>query len=189
MTLNQSLYSSASDQYETPKHLFDFLNDVFHFELDPCAKPQIEAQKRINTRLRYTEDDDGIIQAWDNVSTFVNPPYSKISKWIDKAMIEFHFRLSSKFDYKAAPIVLLVPARTDTQWFHKIAASPFCKIIFLKGRLKFNNTKTNAPFPSCLIILSSASYLDKLIPDIDMTVVPSFIMDTSKYAAFDNKAS
>jgi phage N-6-adenine-methyltransferase len=179
MAISKSLYSSESDEYETPKHLFDYLNNIFEFELDPCAAPQRERQARIKTLHRFTEDDDGLNSYWGNYSTFVNPPYSKISKWIDKALKEYDDRLGDYAkmigpDYKPKPIVMLVPARTDTKWFHKIAKYSFTKIIFLKGRLKFHNTKHAAPFPNCLIILSQISYLNKLQNTIH---VPTWTLD------------
>ena len=177
MAISKALYSHDSDEYETPQWLFNLLNNVFHFELDPCAKPQIESQKRIKTRFVMTQDFDGLTKTWNNYSTFVNPPYSKVRKWVEKAMIEFNERASN--EKKPAPIVLLVPARTDTKWFHKIAEHPYCKLLLLKGRLKFHNTKTSAPFPSCIIILSPSSYLEKLKA---LTMVPTFTLDLTEYA-------
>jgi phage N-6-adenine-methyltransferase len=179
MAISKSLYTRGSDEYETPKALFDYLNTIFEFELDPCAKPSIEAQKRIKTRVQWTEDDNSLDGEWENLSTFVNPPYSKISKWIDKVLDEYDRRLlayanPSKSNYKPKPIVLLVPARIDTKWFHKIAKYSFTKVILLKGRLKFNNSKNSSPFPSCLIILSSVSYLNKFETTIQL---PTWIMD------------
>lgn len=185
MPLNRSLYSSASDLYETPKNLFDILNHVFEFTLDPAAKDSIESQKRIDTKLKYTQDDDGLSKSWDNESTFINPPYSKIKKWIEKAIQEYDERVynASYKQIKPQPIVLLVPARTDTRWFHSIATHPYVKIIFIKGRLRFDKQKkSNAPFPSCLIILSPSSYLDRLWqymmdtnPDHNIHVLASWI--------------
>jgi phage N-6-adenine-methyltransferase len=180
MAISKSLYTKGgSDEYETPKALFDYLNSIFEFELDPCAKPSIEAQKRINTKEKYTQDEDGLDNTWVNFSTFVNPPYSKISKWIDKAIKEYDDRLMiyARFSTPTSrpkPIVMLVPARTDTKWFHKIANYSFTKVILLKGRLRFNNSKNSSPFPSCLIILSSVSYLNKFETTIQL---PTWIMD------------
>jgi phage N-6-adenine-methyltransferase len=179
MAIAKTLYSSSSDEYETPKHLFDYLNKLFEFQLDPCAAQQRERQDRIKTLHRFTEDDDGLDRYWGNYSTFVNPPYSKISKWIDKALKEYDGRLGTYAQmpdpsHRPKPIVLLVPARTDTKWFHKITKYSFTKVIFLKGRLKFNKMKASAPFPSCLIILSSISYLNKFEDTIQ---VPTWILD------------
>jgi phage N-6-adenine-methyltransferase len=175
--LNRSLFSRNSDDHETPKQLFDFLNSVFEFTLDPCARDTIESQKRIKTEVQITKDDDGLIGSWDNKSTFVNPPYSKISKWIDKAINEYNSRIDNwKKGIKPEPIVLLVPARTDTRWWHKIVSQHSSKVVFIKGRLKFNNGKTNAPFPSCIIIMSPGSTFDRLSIGLS-TLIPTWTMD------------
>lgn len=174
MAISKALFSNTSDEYETPKSLYDLLNDVFHFQLDPCAKPNIESQKRILTINKYTKDDDGLTQDWPDCPTFINPPYSQIKKWINKAIKEYEKR-THNFSKHPEPIVLLVPARIDTMWFHEIANRPYTKIVFIKGRLKFNNTKTNAPFPSAIIILSPSSYIDFLYTF--GTLIPSWTID------------
>jgi phage N-6-adenine-methyltransferase len=179
MAISKSIYSSESDEYETPKPLFDYLNSIFHFELDPCAKPEIEARKRIDTAHGWTQEHEGLSKNWVNLSTFVNPPYSQINKWIDKALEEYHERVETytmigKPPYKPKPIVLLVPARTDTKWFHKIANYSYTKIVFLKGRLKFNRQKASAPFPSCLIILAASSYMNRFENTIH---IPAWTLD------------
>ncbi|HEX5519322.1 MAG TPA: DNA N-6-adenine-methyltransferase, partial [Candidatus Nitrosocosmicus sp.] len=127
---NRALFQTGkNDDWETPKPLFDFLNGVFNFYLDPCARETIESQNRIKTRYKYTKDDDGLALDWGNYSTFINPPYSKIKYWIKKAISEFDMRVEVYKDdparqYKPNPIVLLMPARTDTRWFHQIACHP-----------------------------------------------------------------
>lgn len=102
-------------------------------------------------------DDNGLLKSWINYSTFINPPYSQIKRWIQKSIDEMdnRFETYGKTGQKPSPIVLLVPARTDTKYFHKIASHPMCNIVFIKGRLQFDKNKTSkAPFPSCIIILS-----------------------------------
>ncbi len=75
----------------------------------------------------------------------MNPPYGReIGKWIEKAKIEAS---------NGSKVVALLPARTDTKWFHEnIYNNKFCEIRFLKGRLKFGNSKNSAPFPSMIVI-------------------------------------
>ena len=76
---------------------------------------------------------------------FCNPPYGReISKWVEKAYLEN--KNNNTF------VVMLLPARTDTKWFHDYIYNKH-EIIFIKGRLKFNDGKQPAPFPSMLVIM------------------------------------
>ena len=132
--LNQGLYSSASDLWETPQEFFDRLNEEFHFTLDVCALPENAKCSRY-----YTPEDNGLLMPWDGVC-WCNPPYGReITKWVKKAS-----------ECKSA-VVMLLPARTDTRWFHDYIYHK-AEIRFLKGRLKFGNAKNSAPFPSMVVI-------------------------------------
>lgn len=134
MSLNKALFSSDSDEWSTPQDLFIQLDKEFCFTLDPCATKE-------NTKCKkfYTKEDNGLIQDWKEEFAFVNPPYSNIKDWVSKA---------SKYR-----CVMLIPARTDTKWFHEyIYQKPDVEIRFLKGRLKFSNSKNSAPFPSMIVI-------------------------------------
>ena len=99
--------------------------------------------------LNDNPDKDGLVEEWAMV-TFCNPPYSELKStkkklgWVEKAHIECQ---------KGKTIVLLIPARTDTQWFHEIILENEYDVRFIKGRLKFGDSKTAAPFPSMLIIM------------------------------------
>ena len=74
---------------------------------------------------------------------FVNPPYSKIKNFVDKAIKEHK---------KDKEVVLLIPARTDTKYFKKLVDYGV-DITFVTGRLHFNDSNS-APFPSCYIRLN-----------------------------------
>lgn len=132
------LFSSKTSEWETPQELFDKLNKKFNFTLDPCATEHNRKCKNF-----INKDRNGLEQSWEDHNVFMNPPYGrKIYDWVRKAYE------SAKFDN--ATVVCLLPARTDTKWFHE-----FCKkgkIEFIKGRLRFNNSKENAPFPSMIVI-------------------------------------
>jgi len=180
MAVSKTLYSRDSDEYQTPQYLYDFLNDIFNFTLDPCASQQIERQKRINTKVKYTIDDNGLFKSWINYSTFINPPYSQIKKWIQKSIDEMDNRFGTyrKTGLKPSPIVLLVPARTDTRWFHHITNRVYTSVFLLKGRLQFDKSKTSkAPFPSCVILLSISSTMDKLATTKHVIQVPTWTLD------------
>ena len=136
-----ALYSSRSDEWETPQDLFDRLDAEFHFDLDVCALPTNAKCSRF-----FTPDDDGLKQIWRG-NVWCNPPYGRdITKWLDKAEREIKTN--------ANIIVLLVHARTDTKWFHRyLYQKPNVELRFVKGRLKFGGADNNAPFPSMIAIL------------------------------------
>lgn len=131
---NNALFSSATDMWETPKDLFDNLDEEFGFQTDVCAVKQNAKCQRF-----YTPEQDGLKQIWTGVC-WCNPPYGRgIEKWMKKA-------------YESnATVVCLVPARTDTRWFHDFVLGK-AEIRFIRGRLKFGNSKNSAPFPSMLVI-------------------------------------
>lgn len=128
MSKFKSLWSSDRQDWRTPEALYDLLNAEFHFDFDPCPN---------------NPASDGLaLESWGNVN-FVNPPYRQVARWVAKAYEQ------SK---QGRTVVLLVAARTDTRWFHNIVLPFSSEIRFIKGRLKFSNSKNSAPFPSCVII-------------------------------------
>lgn len=134
------MFSSKTDNWSTPQDLFDSLNEVYKFTLDPCAD---------NTNYKcskyYTKAENGLMQEWTNEIVFCNPPYGRdIKNWVEKSFYENI--------HNNALVVMLIPARTDTQWFHEyIYGNPFAKVKFIKGRLKFGGSKNSAPFPSMIV--------------------------------------
>lgn len=137
--VDKALYSSASDEWATPKDFYDRLNERFNFDLDPCA-----TDDNHKCAIYYTEAENGLMQSWSGNRVFCNPPYSDIKSWVAKAASE------------RALVVMLIPARTDTRWFHEhIYKKPNVEIEFIKGRLKFGNSKNSAPFPSMLVIFDN----------------------------------
>lgn len=135
--MNDVLFSSKSVVWETPQDLFDKLNEEFHFDLDVCALPE-----NAKCEKYYTPEDDGLSQPWNGVC-WCNPPYGRtIGKWIQKAYETFA---------GGGTVVMLLPARTDTKWFHEYIYNK-AEIRFIKGRLKFGNSKNAAPFPSMIVV-------------------------------------
>lgn len=130
-------FRSDSDDWGTPPDLFAELDREFHFELDVCASPTNAKCSRY-----FTAEDDGLIQAWSGVC-WMNPPYGReIGRWVAKAhqtSIEGH------------TVVCLVPARTDTAWWHEYVTRA-AEIRYLRGRLKFGTSHNSAPFPSAVIV-------------------------------------
>lgn len=142
--MNSIHFSSLSNEWKTPKLLFKCLDSVFHFDLDPCTE-----ENNLDCRYHYDQYINGLVQRWFG-SVFVNPPYGReIKYWVKKSYDEVK-------NGNAKIVVMLIPARTDTKYFHDIIFKYAKDIIFLKGRIKFENGDcTNpAPFPSCLVIFS-----------------------------------
>ena len=141
MPFVEAMRTDLRDDWETPKDLFRKLDEEFHFTLDPCATPQTAKCKKF-----YTKNDDGLRQSWAGEVVFMNPPYGRqIAKWIKKAWEE------SK---KGATVVALLPARTDTNWFHDYILNK-AEIRFIRGRVYFRQDGERvdrAPFPSIIVI-------------------------------------
>ena len=140
---NEVLFSTKSDEWSTPQALFDKLNDFFHFNLDPCATDENHKCEKY-----YTIETDGLSQNWEGHVSFVNPPYSQCKEWIKKC--------SEEGRKPNTAVVCLVPSRTDVRWFHDYCVNK-SSIIFLKGRLKFGDSKNSAPFPSMICIFDNIS--------------------------------
>lgn len=137
--LNAGLFSSTTDQWATPQDFFDKLDAEFHFSLDPCA-----SEENAKCKKYFTEEDNGLIQNWGGQRVFCNPPYGReISKWVRKCSEE-----SKKPDTLC---VMLIPARTDTSYFHDYIYHK-AEIRFIRGRLKFGDSNQGAPFPSMVVI-------------------------------------
>ena len=133
------MYSSKTDNWATPQDFYDKLDSELHFTLDPCADKNNHKCKKY-----YTKEDDGLLQDWGGETVFCNPPYGRqISKWVEKCFNE------SRKDKTI--VVMLIPARTDTKYFHQYIYNK-AELRFVKGRLKFGDSKANAPFPSMVVI-------------------------------------
>ena len=139
--MNKVLFSSKSDEWETPIDIFNKLDAEFHFDLDPCSTDSNHKCDKY-----FTKEINGLSKNWGGRRVFCNPPYSNISKWVEKAYRE------SQQDHTL--IVLLIPARTDTRYFHDYIYQR-SEIRFIKGRLKFSG-KGSAPFPSMIVVFRGA---------------------------------
>ena len=136
------MFSSKSNEWETPQALFDKLNKTYGFTLDPCATEESRKCERY-----YTIEEDGLSKSWKGERVFVNPPYGDIGKWVKKSYEESL--------HKDGLVVMLIPSRTDTRYWHDYVMNA-SSIYFIKGRLKFGNKtmfKTDpAPFPSAVVV-------------------------------------
>ena len=138
----KTMLSSVDMDWGTPQDFFDELNTEFHFTLDPCATKETAKCSKY-----YTKEIDGLKQDWTNEIVFCNPPYgSEIKDWVKKC------------SESGTKVVMLIPARTDTKYFHEyIYDKSNVEIRFIKGRLKFTGKQKgsgSAPFPSMIVIFS-----------------------------------
>lgn len=135
----KALFSSQKMDWSTPDDFFAELNKEFGFNLDPCSDDSNHKCENY-----FTEADNGLIQNWGGYRVFCNPPYGReIYQWVEKCYHE-----GCKED---TLVVLLIPARTDTKYFHDFILNR-AEIRFIKGRLKFGGSTEAAPFPSMVVI-------------------------------------
>lgn len=155
--MNKELhFSSKSNEWETPKHIFNYYNKIYNFQLDAAATKENALCENF-----YTLEDNSLIQNWNQYKTiWCNPPYGReIGKFVKKAYEE---------SLKGCIVVLLIPARVDTKWWHEYCS--LGNVYFIKGRLKFTNKKfysyeeninkkniLSAPFPSAIIIFNNSN--------------------------------
>lgn len=133
------MFSSKTDLWETPQDLFDKLNNEFQFTLDVCATPENAKCDKF-----YTKEQDGLKHPWKG-TVWCNPPYGRgIGQWVRRALFA---------SVSGSTVVMLLPARTDTKWFHDyIYKRNNVEIRFIRGRLKFGGSKNSVPFPSMVVV-------------------------------------
>ena len=142
-------FSSASQEWGTPQDLFDQLNREFGpFDLDAAANVINQKCDRY-----YSKNDDALsVEKWDGERIWLNPPYGReLGKWVEKAEEQAHIY--------GKRVVMLLPARTDTKWWHKYVSDADV-VRFIKGRLKFEGAKSSAPFPSVIVVFDGEGYAD-----------------------------
>ena len=133
----QMMFSSATDMWATPQDFFDRLNGFFKFDLDVCATTENAKCHRY-----FTVEQDALKQSGEG-TCWMNPPFGRaIGAWVAKAYAESRLNGST--------IVCLLPARTDTRWWHDYCVKG--EITFLKGRLTFGSAAASAPFPSAVVV-------------------------------------
>ena len=143
MNFTKGMKATGNIVQSTPQDFFDAVNRVFRFTLDVCALPE-----NAKCAAYYTPDDDGLTRPWKG-GVWCNPPYGRdIVNWVRKASEEV---CKDYCDF----IVMLLPARTDTQWFQRYVYHR-AELFFVDGRLRFGDNTTSAPFPSMLALYSMA---------------------------------
>jgi site-specific DNA-methyltransferase (adenine-specific) len=141
---NSVHFMSKTNEWTTPSELYERLNREFNFTLDPCCTKENAKCERY-----FTTAEDGLKQNWSNDIVFMNPPYGReIGKWIEKAYKE---------SLKGAIVVCLIPARTDTAYWHDYIFGK-AEVRFLRGRIKFGDGDNSAPFPSAVVIFKGCGF-------------------------------
>lgn len=137
-------FSSDSSEWGTPWELWHLLDEEFHFGLDACAsKHNKKCSRYISADRDALSDDTCWMTLGAGANIYMNPPYGReLPKWIKKAYTEA---------LKGCRVVCLVPARTDTKYWHDYIMKA-AEIRFFKGRLRFQGAESGAPFPSALVI-------------------------------------
>lgn len=148
--MNAALLSSKNMDWCTPQDFFDKLDTEFRFVLDVAA-----TENSAKCANFFTPETDGLNQSWSCCgAVFCNPPYGReLKKWVRKAYTEAQ---------SGQTIVLLIPARTDTAFFHDYIYGK-AEIRFVRGRLTFTDVDGNpkrdkrgrampAPFPSMVVV-------------------------------------
>lgn len=133
------MFSSRTGEWETPQRLFEQLDRTYSFTLDACATAE-----NAKCAKYYTPEEDGLAQPWEG-RVWCNPPYGReIGKWVKKAWESAR---------SGATVVMLLPARTDTKWFHRYLYGK-AELRFLEGRIKFSGSRNSAPFPSMVAVFT-----------------------------------
>ena len=138
--LNPVLFSSIRMDWATPQTFFDALDAEFQFTLDPCASVENAKCKKF-----YTVADNGLAQDWSGETVFCNPPYGR-------AIYDWGFKCWRESRKPSTTVVMLIPSRTDTRYFHEFIYKKAREIRFIRGRLRFGNGTNPAPFPSMVIV-------------------------------------
>lgn len=134
-------FKSIRQDWETPASVFSPLHVEFRFTLDAAAnETNTKAPKFFNA------EDDGLTQDWGTNHVWLNPPYgegsARISSWVAKAHAA---------SLLGATVVMLIPARTNTNWFHDFCLK-YGEVRFIRGRPKFGGAAHGLPQPLCIVI-------------------------------------
>lgn len=158
--INKSLFSSDKSDWETPQTLFNLYHGIHKFDIDVCAN-------NLNYKMKpyWTEKDNALTKSWKGLNCWMNPPYGRTITpiWISKVFSEI-----VGTNNLPTLICALLPARTDTKWFHNyIWNEELCvpynwinRIEFLSGRIKFVGAKHSAPFPSMVVIFNNSKLIE-----------------------------
>jgi phage N-6-adenine-methyltransferase len=154
--MNRIHFSSATDLWATPQWLFDLLDAEFDFNIDVCALPENAKCRRF-----LSPQDDGLLRPWKG-TCWMNPPYGRtVERWVQKA---------HQSALEGATVVCLLPARTDTHWWHRHVVHA-AEVRFLRGRLRFGRAEHSAPFPSMIVVFRPGKHEKAEVSFIDLAAI------------------
>lgn len=175
MAINQGMMSSNTDMWATPQYFFNQLKEEFSFTLDVCAVPD-----NAKCSKYFSPEQDGLLQDWNEPFVWMNPPYGnpehpckkncKKKKCVERGhhtehyvpgIIDWMQKAYEESQKWGNTVVCLVPARTDNTWWHRYAMKGEVRLV--EGRLKFNDGKGTAPFPSAVIVFGNKAKTNTLI--------------------------
>lgn len=128
---------TRSQEWGTPRHIFDPLHAEFGFTVDAAA-----TRENALVPTFWTREDDALTRRWYG-TIWCNPPYARCEEFVRKADIETR--------HGGAVAVMLVPVRPHTPWWHEVVV-PRAEIRWIRGRFKFVGAPYNAPFPTCVLV-------------------------------------
>ena len=158
---DENRFKTQKQQWETPDELFNYLNRIYSFDFDL-------ASSSTNTKCKnfFSKEEDALSQKWVGVC-WLNPPYgdkkSKLSDWVKKAFDETN--------NKNCVVVMLIPARTNTNWWHDYCMQSQ-EVIFIKGRPKFKGCIHGLPQPLALVVFGNNG--NTKFTTLDMKIVGFF---------------
>ena len=147
--MNKELHFKSEKQtWETPQDFFNKLDDLFGFTLDACA-----SSDNAKVGNYYTVEQNALIQEWQGV-VWCNPPYGR-------HQVDFIKKAYDQLIKNGSTVVCLIPARPDTKLWQDLIFPHADQICFIRGRLKFGDSKDAAPFPSALIVFGDSHDLSE----------------------------
>ncbi|MCC7446371.1 MAG: hypothetical protein IT324_03095 [Anaerolineae bacterium] len=134
--------TTSQTYWQTPQHILDRAVEVLGaVDLNPCSNSNHSPE--VAAKVSYTLEENGLARPW-NGRVWLHPPSGRvINKWIDKLCAEYETG-------GVTAAVALLPSRTDTQWWQRIATYPIC---FIRGRLHFVGQKSPANYASAVVYL------------------------------------
>lgn len=137
-------YYKKRDNVPTPKNLYKFLDDIYHFDFDPCP---------IDPKF------DGLVVPWGKMN-YVNPPYSQIKKWVAKAIEEKQIGNSTLF---------LITVRTSTKYWFDYIFPQATRLWFIQDGITFESHKRPLPIPLCLCLFSNRDSRHDIRPPLGLS--------------------
>lgn len=146
----QATFSSERQDWATPWDFFKLQESKYGpFDLDVCATLENSKCQKF-----FTPHDDALSRHWPG-HCWMNPPYGReIARWLQHACRE-------TYDLgNASQVIALLPARTDTSWWHDFVLQFAAHIDFIRGRIRFEGAINNAPFPSAVVVFRPKEYCE-----------------------------